>query len=80
MESYTAVGIIHPEHPNKQILVDLENRAGTDKFKVIFVRPLIPLFRTSGDVCSGFQSQSEQPYSCLAEAYVLHITRDSPLV
>ena len=24
---------------------------------------LIPLFRTSGDVCSVFQSQSGQPYS-----------------
>ena len=32
--------------------------------------PLIPLFWTSGDVSSGFQSQSGQPYSHLAEAYV----------
>ena len=28
-----------------------------------FVGPLIPLFWTSGDVSSGFQSQSGQPYS-----------------
>ena len=32
--------------------------------------PLIPLFWTSGDVSSGFQSHSGQPYSHLAEAYV----------
>ena len=41
--------------------------------QVIFVGPLIPLFWTCGDVSSGFQSQSGQPYSSLAEAYVLHI-------
>ena len=38
-----------------------------------FLGPLIPLFWTSGDVSSGFQSQSGQPYSCLAEAYMLHL-------
>ena len=39
-----------------------------------FVGPLIPLFRTSGDVSSGFQSQSGfLPYSHLAEAYVIYI-------
>ena len=38
-----------------------------------FLGPLIPLFQTSGDVSSGFQSQSGQPYSSLAEAYVLHL-------
>ena len=32
---------------------------------------LIPLFWTSGDVLPGFQSQSWQHYSHLAEAYVL---------
>ena len=32
------------------------------------------LFWTSGDVSSGFQSQSGQPYSSLAEAYVLRYT------
>ena len=41
---------------------------------------LIPLFWTSGDVSSGFQSQSGQPYSCLAEVHMLHVPRDSPLV
>ena len=30
-------------------------------------------FWTSGDVSSGFQSQSGQPYSNFAEVYVLHI-------
>ena len=29
---------------------------------------------------SGFQSQSGQPYSCLAELYVMYVPRDSPLV
>ena len=37
--------------------------------QVLSMRPLIPLFWTSGDVSSGFQSQSRQPYSHLAEAY-----------
>ena len=31
--------------------------------EVLFVGPLMPLFWTSGDVFSGFQSQSGQPYS-----------------
>ena len=43
-------------------------------------RPLIPLFWTFGDISSWFQSTSGQPYSCLTEAYVLHVLRDSPLV
>ena len=42
--------------------------------------PLISLFWTSGDVSSGFQSQSGQPYSHLVEAYVIYIPWDSPLV
>ena len=46
---------------------------------VLFVGPLIPLFWTSGDV-SGFQSQNGQPYSSLAEAYVLQVPWNSPLV
>ena len=41
--------------------------------KSFFMVALIPLFRTSGDVSSEFQSQSGQPYSSLAEVYVLHI-------
>ena len=32
--------------------------------------PLILMFQTSGDVSSGFQSQSEQPYLHLVEVYV----------
>ena len=42
--------------------------------------PLMPLFWTSGDVSSGFQDQSGQPYSHLVEAYVLHVPWDSALV
>ena len=34
---------------------------------VHFWESLIPLFWVSGDVSSGFQSQSRQPYSHLAE-------------
>ena len=37
-------------------------------------------FWTSSDVSSVFQSQSEQPYSYLAEAYMLHVLWESPLV
>ena len=33
-----------------------------------FVDPLAPLFWTSGDVSSGFQRQSGQPYSHSVEA------------
>ena len=33
---------------------------------------LIPLFWTSGDISSGFQNQSGQPYSHLAKAYMIH--------
>ena len=39
-----------------------------------------PPFWTSGDLFSGFQSQSGQPYLRLAEAYMLHVPWDSPLV
>ena len=35
--------------------------------------PVITLFWASGDIFSGFQSQSGQPYSCLAEMYVRYI-------
>ena len=31
---------------------------------------LIPLFKTSGDVYSGFHSQSGQPYLHLGEVYI----------
>ena len=46
--------------------------------QVLFVGPLIHRFWTSGDISSGFQSQSGQPYSHLAEVYMLHIPRDLP--
>ena len=47
----------------------------TQAFTITRVAPflcplLMPLFSTSGDVFSGFQTQSGQPYSCLAEARV----------
>ena len=38
-----------------------------------FLGPLIPLLWTSGDVNCGFQSQGGQPYSHLAEAYVIYV-------
>ena len=46
------------------------NLGGHESF---FVGPLIPPFWTSGDVSSGFQSQSGKPYLHLTEAYMLHI-------
>ena len=39
----------------------------------LFVGPLIPMFWTSGDVYSAFQSQTRQPYSHLAEVYMLPV-------
>ena len=39
---------------------------------VLFMGPLIPLVRTSGDVCYWFQSQSGHPYSHLADAYMMY--------
>ena len=45
---------------------------------MFFMGPLICLFWTSGDISSAFQSQNEQPYSHLAEAYMMRIPRDSP--
>ena len=45
-----------------------------------FVGPLIRQFWTYGDISSGFQSQSGQPYLCLAEVYMLHVSSDSHLV
>ena len=46
-----------------------------------FVGPLIPLFWSSGDVSSGFQSQNGFCLNrTLAEPYVIYISLDSPLV
>ena len=39
---------------------------------MLFVETLIPLFLTSGDISSGFQSQSVQSYLHLAEVYMFH--------
>ena len=47
--------------------------------EVLFVEPLIPLFWTSGEITSVFQSQSGQPYSHL-EVLVIYILWDTPLV
>ena len=38
-----------------------------------FLGPLMHLFQISGDVSSGFQSQSGQPYSHLAEVYMINV-------
>ena len=38
-----------------------------------FVGLVIPLFLTSGDISSSFQSQSREPYLHLAEVYIIHI-------
>ena len=48
-----------------------------------FLGPLVPLFWISGDVSSGFQSQSGFcliRYFFFAEANVMYIPQDSPLV
>ena len=43
-----------------------------------FLGPLVPLFWISGDVSSGFQSQSG--FAIFAEANVMYIPQDSPPV
>ena len=45
-----------------------------------FVGPMMPLFWTSGDISSGFQSQSGQIYLHFVEVYVMYISWDSSLV
>ena len=48
---------------------------------VLFFGPLVPLFWISGDVSSGFQSQSLFCLiCCFVEANVMYIPQDSPLV
>ena len=46
---------------------------------VLFVGPLIPLFRTSGDVCPGFQSQGVLAcmLSCLRAIPQIHLWCDT---
>ena len=51
----------------------------TDVDTCPFMGPLIRLFWTS-DISSGFQSQNGQTYLHLAEAYVMYIPSDSPLM
>ena len=46
----------------------------------LFVGLLIPLFWIIGDISSGFQNKSGQPYSHLVEASLLYIPWHSPLV
>ena len=41
--------------------------------QVLFVGPVIPMFWTSNDVSSGFQSQSGQPYLCQRRSIYYHI-------
>ena len=53
-------------------------KTGSDRCKVF-----LKLCRTtwnSGNISSGFQRHSGQPYSYLVEAYVLHVPWDLPLV
>ena len=45
-----------------------------------FMAPVTPLFWTSGYVSSGFQSQSAQPYSHLAEADVMILVERNLLI
>ena len=47
---------------------------------VLFLGPLVPLFWISGDVSSGFQSQSGFCLIRIAEANVMYLPQDPPLV
>ena len=46
----------------------------SDTFTCPNLGPLVPLFRISGDVSSGFQSQSGFCIIRIAEAFILHLT------
>ena len=52
----------------------------SDTFTCPILGPLVPLFWISGDVSSGFQSQSGFCLICIAEANVMYISWDPPLV
>ena len=56
---------LEDEEDKLSIIID-ENKTlrREPDIKSFFVGPLIRLFWTSGDVSSGYQSQSGQPYSC----------------
>ena len=58
-QSSPAMNEYHKTHFFKKDLVDT----------CPFMGPLIPLFSSSGDISSGFQSQSGQPHSHLVETY-----------
>ena len=45
-----------------------------------FLGPLISMLRTTGDISSRFQSQSGQPYSLLAEAYMIYVPLRFPSI
>ena len=65
----------------KQVIKKMATKGGHIDFMFLahvsffkfFWGPLIPLFWASDDICSGFQSQSGQPYLHWAEAYVIYI-------
>ena len=52
----------------------------SDTFTCPLLLPLVPLFWISGDVSSGFQSQSGFCLICIVEANVMYISWDPPLV
>ena len=52
----------------------------SDTFTCPFLGPLVPLFWISGDVSSGFQSQSGFCLIHIAETNVMYISWDPPLV
>ena len=52
----------------------------SDTFTCPIVGPLVPLFWISGNVSSGFQSQSGFCFIHIAEANVMYISWDPPLV
>ena len=74
-ESDTARNILTIQSDNNQYLLFMVRNLVTTFFffkkfwmdPCSFLGPLISLFRTSGDVSSGFQRQSGQPYSHLVE-------------
>ena len=52
----------------------------TDTFISPILGPLVPLFWISGDVSFRFQIQSEICLICIAEANIMYIPWDPPLV
>ena len=52
----------------------------SDTYACTILGPLVPLFRVSGDVSSGFQSREGFCLIRIAEANVMYISCDPPLV